>query len=100
MIYRVPFVIAGIIVTLAGVVMLITPGPAFAVIPAGLAMLSMEFAWAERHLEWTIVKGEQAKQKATNASTTSKVFAGLAAAFGAGAVVAWAVLADIPLLPV
>jgi uncharacterized protein (TIGR02611 family) len=33
---------------IAGVVMLILPGPAFVVIPAGLAVLSTEFAVARR----------------------------------------------------
>jgi hypothetical protein len=32
-----------------GVAMLVLPGPAFVVIPAGLAILALEFAWA-RHL--------------------------------------------------
>lgn len=43
-------VIGGTVV-LAGVVMLITPGPAFIVIPAGLAILAVEFAWARRWLK-------------------------------------------------
>ena len=31
---------------LVGVVMLVTPGPGLVVIPVGLAILSVEFAWA------------------------------------------------------
>lgn len=34
-----------------GVVMLVTPGPAIVVIPAGLAILAVEFAWARRLLK-------------------------------------------------
>jgi uncharacterized protein (TIGR02611 family) len=49
-IYRMLFAVAGAAVTLTGVAMLITPGPAFVVIPIGLAMLALEFAWAERLL--------------------------------------------------
>jgi len=45
-VYRAAFAIAGTVVLLAGIVMLVTPGPAFVLIPIGLAMLSMEFAWA------------------------------------------------------
>jgi hypothetical protein len=31
--------------------MIVLPGPAFIFIPAGLAILATEFAWAERWLE-------------------------------------------------
>ena len=41
----------GAVVTLAGIAMLALPGPAFVVIPIGLAILSLEFEWAERLLE-------------------------------------------------
>ncbi len=36
----------GVSVLLVGVVMLVTPGPAVVVIPAGLAILATEFVWA------------------------------------------------------
>lgn len=39
-------------VVLVGVVMLVTPGPAFLVIPAGLAILALEFAFARRWLRY------------------------------------------------
>ena len=35
---------------LVGVVMIVTPGPAVVVIPAGLAILATEFVWARRLL--------------------------------------------------
>jgi len=38
-------------VLLIGVVMIITPGPALIVIPVGLAILSVEFAWARHWLK-------------------------------------------------
>ena len=38
-------------VLLAGIVLLVLPGPAFLVIPAGLAILATEFAWARRWLK-------------------------------------------------
>ncbi len=41
-------VIGGTIV-LIGLIMLVTPGPAFVVIPIGLGILATEFIWA-RHL--------------------------------------------------
>ena len=37
-------------VILIGVALLVLPGPAFVVIPAGLAILAVEFAWARRWL--------------------------------------------------
>ncbi|MBM4266203.1 MAG: hypothetical protein FJ144_06275 [Deltaproteobacteria bacterium] len=44
------FVIGGTVVS-AGVAMLVLPGPAIVVIPAGLAILATEFAWARRLLD-------------------------------------------------
>ena len=46
-------IVVGVIggtVVLVGVIMIVTPGPAFVVIPLGLAILAMEFAWARRWL--------------------------------------------------
>jgi uncharacterized protein (TIGR02611 family) len=40
----------GASVVLVGIVMIVTPGPAIVVIPAGLAILAVEFAWARRWL--------------------------------------------------
>jgi uncharacterized protein (TIGR02611 family) len=42
---------AGGIVLTAGILMIVLPGPAFIFIPAGLAILATEFAWAKRWLE-------------------------------------------------
>jgi len=47
---RVVVFVVGVTVAVTGVVMLVTPGPAFVVIPLGLAILSIEFAWARRWL--------------------------------------------------
>jgi uncharacterized protein (TIGR02611 family) len=40
--------IVGTSVLLLGIAMIVLPGPAFLVIPAGLAILATEFEWAER----------------------------------------------------
>jgi tellurite resistance protein TerC len=37
--------------------MIVLPGPAFLVIPAGLAILALEFAWAKRLLTEAKKKG-------------------------------------------
>jgi hypothetical protein len=71
--------------------MVLLPGPAFVVIPIGLALLSLEFRWAGRLLDKTLVKADQAKRKAGEASRTSKVLAGsgmTCAAAGAVVVIA------------
>jgi uncharacterized protein (TIGR02611 family) len=62
--YRTGFAIVGATVTLAGIAMLVTPGPAFVVIPIGLAMLALEFAWAERMLDRALDQAEVAARKA------------------------------------
>jgi uncharacterized protein (TIGR02611 family) len=59
-------IVAGFAVTAAGVVMLVTPGPAFAVIPVGLYLLALEFDWAERWLEKTL---HHAHRAANNQAT-------------------------------
>jgi tellurite resistance protein TerC len=41
----------GTSVVAIGVAMLVLPGPAFVVIPLGLAILAVEFAWARRWLD-------------------------------------------------
>ncbi len=47
---RVVIGLLGGTVVLLGVALIVLPGPAFIVIPAGLAILSIEFAWARRFL--------------------------------------------------
>ena len=43
--------VVGTVLVLAGLVMLVTPGPGLVAIAAGLAVLAREFAWARRLLE-------------------------------------------------
>ena len=43
---RIVVAVVGITVLLLGIVMIVTPGPALVLIPVGLAILSIEFAWA------------------------------------------------------
>jgi uncharacterized protein (TIGR02611 family) len=54
---RVMVATAGFFVLLAGLAMLFLPGPAILVIPVGLAILSLEFVWAERLLEKALESG-------------------------------------------
>lgn len=45
---RVLIAVTGGLVVLTGIVMFVTPGPAFVVIPIGIAILATEFEWARR----------------------------------------------------
>jgi uncharacterized protein (TIGR02611 family) len=99
-IYRGLFVVAGLVVLAAGIAMLALPGPAFVVIPIGLAILSLEFAWAEHLLERALVKGEDAKRKAAAATRAQKALSAAAVVLGIAAAIAAALVWDIPYLPV
>ena len=47
---RVVIAIVGGTVLALGLVLIVLPGPAFLVLPAGLALLALEFTWARRWL--------------------------------------------------
>ena len=47
---RIAILLTGGTVLATGVALLVLPGPAFIVIPVGLAILAIEFAWARRLL--------------------------------------------------
>ena len=47
---RVVIAVMGGTVLALGIALIVLPGPAFLVIPAGLAILAFEFAWARRWL--------------------------------------------------
>jgi uncharacterized protein (TIGR02611 family) len=96
---RLLYIVAGFTILLAGIAMLLAPGPAFVVIPVGLAVLSLEFAWAERLLDTAIEKGEAAKRKAAATTKIERVLTVIAVLLAAGAVVVWGVWGDVPLLP-
>ncbi|CAA9522636.1 MAG: hypothetical protein AVDCRST_MAG53-3431 [uncultured Solirubrobacteraceae bacterium] len=97
--YRGAFVVAGFILVLGGAAMLVLPGPAFVVIPIGLAILSLEFAWAENLLDRSLVKADEAKRRAQETTPRQRILSALAIACGIGAFVVLAILYDIPLIP-
>lgn len=47
---RLVILVVGLTVVLLGLIMVVAPGPAFIVIPTGLAVLALEFVWAQRLL--------------------------------------------------
>jgi uncharacterized protein (TIGR02611 family) len=97
---RAMYVLAGFTVLAFGIITLVTPGPAFVIIPIGLAMLSLEFSWAEQLLGKAIEKGEQAKAKAAQTTRTQRVLTAIAVFCGCLAVLTWGMLGDIPVAPI
>ncbi len=99
-IYRVVFAVAGMIVLLGGLVMLITPGPAFVLIPIGLAMLALEFTWAERLLDRSLEQAQIAQEKAAQTTLAQRIFGILAGLLALGAAITAQIQWDVlPFLP-
>jgi tellurite resistance protein TerC len=73
---RIAIGIVGGSVLLVGVCMIVLPGPAFVVIPAGLAILSVEFAWARIWLKKAKAKAEAMARTITNRNGANKNGAG------------------------
>ena len=48
---RIFVTLVGGTILLIGIALIVLPGPAFIVIPAGLAILAIEYAWARRWLQ-------------------------------------------------
>ena len=63
--YRIAFAVAGVAVLLAGIAMLVLPGPGMLVTAAGLAILALEFAWAERLLSRAVERLQAARRRTT-----------------------------------
>lgn len=78
-------IVAGFTLLLAGVVMLVTPGPGWLVIFLGLSLLAAEFIWARRLMDrmkregervrdvvWSIGKGAPPTGASSDSSQASK----------------------------
>jgi len=86
--YKAGWVAAGLVVLVAGLAMLVLPGPALVVIPIGLAMLSLQFSWAETLLEHALERASGAGEAARALSRRQKVLLGAAIVVGVACVVA------------
>jgi ferric-dicitrate binding protein FerR (iron transport regulator) len=86
-------------VLLGGLIMLVTPGPAFVLIPIGLAMLSLEFVWAERLLEKSLEHAQIAQQKAAQTTRLQRILGAIAGALALAACILAVIWWDIPILP-
>jgi tellurite resistance protein TerC len=62
---RIAVTVIGFTVLAIGVAMLVLPGPAMVVIPAGLAILGLEYAWARTWLKRVKEKGVELARAAT-----------------------------------
>lgn len=62
---RIAVSVVGFTVLAIGIAMIALPGPAFIVIPAGLGILGLEFAWARRWLKTVREKAEAALKSAS-----------------------------------
>lgn len=63
---RVVRIIVGFTVLAIGVALLVLPGPAFIVIPIGLAILATEFVWARRLLHHVRERAEKVRDSVVN----------------------------------
>ncbi len=60
---RLIVLVIGATVLLIGIALLVLPGPAFVIIPVGLAILATEFAWARRLLNRLKTAAEKGADK-------------------------------------
>jgi uncharacterized protein (TIGR02611 family) len=98
-IYRVAFAAVGFIVLLAGIVMLVTPGPGIPVIILGLGMLALEFSWAERWLERLLEKAEAAVEHVAQGSPLQRAALVGLGVVSVAALIAIVVIWDLPFFP-
>jgi tellurite resistance protein TerC len=63
---RIVLTVVGFTVLAAGVAMIVLPGPAFVVIPVGLGILGLEYAWARVWLKRVREKGQAIARQALN----------------------------------
>jgi uncharacterized protein (TIGR02611 family) len=69
---RIAIGIVGGSVLVVGVLMIVLPGPAFVVIPVGLGILSLEFAWARIWLKKARMKAENMARSFHNRNGTGR----------------------------
>jgi len=99
---RVGVVVLGLLLVIAGVLLSGPgiPGPGFLVVLLGLSFLALEFDRAERLLEKTIVWADRWKGRMEATPRRQKMAATAVGLLLVAGFVIWALLGDIPLLPV
>ncbi len=83
--------VLGTLITLAGIALLVLPGPGFVLVAAGLAILSTQFDWAKKPLDYAKDKANRgvdevrrSKWRAAFAASCGVVLAGVGVASVAG----------------
>jgi tellurite resistance protein TerC len=69
---RIVITVVGFTVLAIGIAMIALPGPAFIVIPVGLGILGLEFAWARRWLKKAKEKAEAVARTVTKSGSDSE----------------------------
>jgi uncharacterized protein (TIGR02611 family) len=93
--YKAGWLLVGTLITIAGIIMIVTPGPALVLIPLGLAMLAMQFEWAETLMEKALAHAERTAEQAKETTPLQRVLAGLAVVVLIGLVVGGVFYFDI-----
>jgi uncharacterized protein (TIGR02611 family) len=97
--FRAATAVAGFLVVALGILALPFPGPGWLIIFIGLAVLSLEFAWAGRALDWLLVQVARFQRRVQRASGGERLAMVLVLVVIVGAILAWAYFGDIPLVP-
>jgi uncharacterized protein (TIGR02611 family) len=69
--WRVLVAVVGLVVTLAGLVMIVTPGPGLVLIVLGLGILASEFAWARRLRDRALDTAKRSARKLRRTQTST-----------------------------
>jgi uncharacterized protein (TIGR02611 family) len=95
--YRVLVAVVGFAIIVTGLALIPLPGPGWLIVFAGLALLSTEFAWAERLLNYARTKVRGWTEWATSQSLVVRGLIGLVGlGFVAGAVTLYVLVAGVP----
>jgi uncharacterized protein (TIGR02611 family) len=97
LVIRIVFAAAGVAVLLAGLAMLVLPGPGMLVTAIGLSTLALEFAWAESLLGKALDRLEQVRPK--ERSLFLRVLLGVVTVLGVLSLIAGIVLVFVLDLP-
>ena len=100
-VFRIAWIIVGVVIVLVGMVLSLplVPGPGFLLIFLGLAMLALEFDRVERLVERLVYKVDQLEESAKKASPLQRALVIAAIVAAGAAIVAAALMWDLPVLP-
>ena len=97
--YRISIAAVGFGLIGLGLALIPLPGPGWLVVALGLAILALEFDWAERLMDRVLEKLEQVTDEAAQLSRGAKIAAGVAVALVLAGVVAAGAMWELPLVP-